>query len=50
MKAIIKGTQPGCNKFSFEWTAKNNAFATDHNYDIYVYTVPQSPKIGRAHV
>jgi hypothetical protein len=47
MKAIIKGTQPGCNKFSFEWTAKNNAFATDHNYDIYVYTVPQSPKITK---
>ena len=44
---MIKGTQTGCNKFSFEWTANNNAFATDQNYDIYVYTVPQSPKITK---
>ena len=47
MKAVIKGTQPGCSKFRFEWTAKNNAFTTDHYYDIYVYTVPQSPKITK---
>lgn len=47
MKAVIKGIKPGCSKFSFEWIAKNNAFSTNHNYDIYVYTVPQAPKITK---
>lgn len=47
MKAVIKGIKPGCSKFSFEWIAKNNVFSTNHNYDIYVYTVPQAPKITK---
>ena len=47
MKAVIKGITPGCSIFSLEWIAKNNAFSTNHNYDIYVYTIPQAPKITK---
>lgn len=47
MRAIIKSLKPGCSVFRFEWNAKNNSFSTNHNYDIYVYTSPKSPRITR---
>ncbi|MFG6324922.1 MAG: hypothetical protein K1W41_27445 [Lachnospiraceae bacterium] len=47
MKAKIKSNAPGCSMFRFEWSARNNLYETEHNYDIYVYSVPQAPKITK---
>ena len=47
MKVETKAMNPGSYICKFEWIAKNNAFSTDHDYSIFVYVVPQTPRINQ---